>query len=114
MRWRAPCKPRCCHDSAGSTEQNDHPHSGWGPNRFFRPGRLARLGAADSLWPGAPGYIERGYRMKMSSVLRAALVAAIAFAGLSSARADEGLVTLTIYKAGWIIGGSGGSGGLQF
>ena len=52
--------------------------------------------------------------MKMSSVLRAALVAAIAFAGLSSARADEGFVTLTIYKAGWIIGGSGGSGVLQF
>jgi lipid-binding SYLF domain-containing protein len=52
--------------------------------------------------------------MKMSSVLRAALVAAIAFAGLSTARADEGFVTLTIYKAGWIIGGSGGSGVLQF
>jgi lipid-binding SYLF domain-containing protein len=52
--------------------------------------------------------------MKMSSVLRAALVAAIAVAGLSSARADEGFVTLTIYKAGWIIGGSGGSGVLQF
>jgi lipid-binding SYLF domain-containing protein len=52
--------------------------------------------------------------MKMSSVVRAALVAAIAFAGLSTARADEGFVTLTIYKAGWIIGGSGGSGVLQF
>src|SRR5262249_38281159 len=89
-------------------------NSAGGPNRFFRPGRLARLGAADSLWRAAPGYIERGYRMKMSSVLRAALVAAIAFAGLSSARADEGFVTLTIYKAGWIIGGSGGSGVLQF
>src|ERR1700752_283800 len=52
--------------------------------------------------------------MKMSSVLRAALVAAIAFAGLSSAHADEGFVTLTIYKAGWIIGGSRGPGVLQF
>src|ERR1043166_5956162 len=59
------------------------------PNRFFRPVRLARLGAADSLWPWAPRCTERGYQMKMSSVLRAALVAAIAFAGLSSARADE-------------------------
>jgi len=28
--------------------------------------------------------------------------------------ADEGTVTLTIYKAGWIIGGSGGSGSLYF
>ena len=52
--------------------------------------------------------------MKMSSVLRAALVALVAFAGLSSARADEGYVSLVIYKAGWIIGGSGGSGVLHF
>ena len=52
--------------------------------------------------------------MKMSSVLRAALVALIAFAGLSSARADEGYVSLVIYKGGWIIGGSGGSGVLHF
>ena len=53
--------------------------------------------------------------MKLSSALRAALVALVAFAGLSStARADSGFVTLTIYKAGWIIGGSGGSGVLKF
>ena len=44
--------------------------------------------------------------MKIVSVLRAALVA-LAFAGLSTAaRADGGIVTLTIYKAGWVIGGS--------
>ena len=52
--------------------------------------------------------------MKLSSAVRAALVALIALAGVSSARADEGFVTLTIYKAGWIIGGSGGSGVLTF
>ncbi len=52
--------------------------------------------------------------MKRSSVVRAALVALIAFAGLSSARADEGTVSLVIYKGGWIIGGSGGSGVLHF
>ena len=53
--------------------------------------------------------------MKISSALGAALFALVtAFAGASSARADEGFVTLTIYKAGWIIGGSGGSGTLQF
>jgi hypothetical protein len=53
--------------------------------------------------------------MKFASTLRAALVAIIAFAGLSTAaRADSGFVTLTIYKAGWIIGGSGGSGVLNF
>ena len=54
--------------------------------------------------------------MKMSSAFRAALVALAAFAGtaLSPARADEGFVSLVIYKAGWIIGGSGGGGTLTF
>jgi hypothetical protein len=52
--------------------------------------------------------------MKMSSALRVALVALTAFAGLSSAYADDGFVSLTIYKAGWIIGGSGGGGVLNF
>src|ERR1700688_182279 len=51
--------------------------------------------------------------MKMSSALRVALVALTAFAGSmlsSAAHAEEGTVSLTIYKAGWIIGGSGGRG----
>jgi hypothetical protein len=55
--------------------------------------------------------------MKISSTIRVALLALIAFAGtaLSSAcRADEGFVSLTIYKAGWVIGGSGGGGTLTF
>ena len=52
--------------------------------------------------------------MKISHSLRAALVALVAFAGLSGARADEGTVSLVIYKAGWIIGGSGGHGVLHF
>jgi hypothetical protein len=52
--------------------------------------------------------------MKMSSAIRVALVALIAFAGATAARADEGFVSLTIYKAGWIIGGSGGGGVLTF
>jgi hypothetical protein len=59
--------------------------------------------------------------MKLASVLRRALVAGAFLAGavfagasLSSASADEGFVTLTIYKAGWIIGGSGGGGVLTF
>ncbi|MGY3529390.1 hypothetical protein [Bradyrhizobium sp. USDA 4452] len=55
--------------------------------------------------------------MKFSSTLRAALVALLAFTGLAfstAARADSGFVTLTIYKAGWFIGGSGGSGVLTF
>jgi hypothetical protein len=55
--------------------------------------------------------------MKPSSTLRAALVALTAFAGAllsSAADADEGTVALTIYKAGWVIGGSGGGGTLHF
>lgn len=55
--------------------------------------------------------------MKFSLILRAALVAPLAFTGVafsSAARADSGFVTLTIYKAGWFIGGSGGSGVLTF
>ena len=55
--------------------------------------------------------------MKMPSAIRAALVALTAFAGTalsSAAHADSGSVSLTIYKAGWIIGGSGGGGTLNF
>jgi hypothetical protein len=55
--------------------------------------------------------------MKISSAIRTALLALTAFAGatLSSASyADEGAVSLVIYKAGWIIGGSGGGGTLYF
>jgi hypothetical protein len=54
--------------------------------------------------------------MKLSSAFRRALVALIVFAGagLSQARADDGTVTLVIYKAGWIIGGSGGGGTLYY
>ncbi|MBW7967659.1 MULTISPECIES: hypothetical protein [unclassified Bradyrhizobium] len=53
--------------------------------------------------------------MKIASTLRAALIAMAAFAGLSTAaQADGGTVVLTIYKAGWFIGGSGGSGVLNF
>jgi hypothetical protein len=55
--------------------------------------------------------------MKLSSAIRIALVSLTAFAGagLSSAsHAESGTVALTIYKAGWIIGGSGGGGTLTF
>jgi len=55
--------------------------------------------------------------MKISSAIRMALLALVAFAGVtfsSASHADEGFVQLTIYKAGWVIGGSGGSGVLDF
>src|SRR3954453_9267073 len=61
--------------------------------------------------------ISRRSPMKISSAVRVALVSftALAAAVLSSAsHAESGTVSLTIYKAGWIIGGSGGGGTLNF
>ena len=55
--------------------------------------------------------------MKMTSLIRVTVLAFAALTGValtSAAHADEGFVQLTIYKAGWIIGGSGGSGVLNF
>ena len=52
--------------------------------------------------------------MRLSSAVRAALLTLALVAGPSAARADEGLVTLIIFKAGWFVGGSAGSGVLTF
>lgn len=53
--------------------------------------------------------------MTFLSTARATLVALAAVTLSSSAScADSGYVTLTIFKAGWVIGGSGGSGTLEF
>jgi hypothetical protein len=48
--------------------------------------------------------------MRITIRLLGALVAVISMlgVGLQSAHADGGKITLTIFKAGWIIGGSGG------
>jgi hypothetical protein len=53
--------------------------------------------------------------MKISSAIRVALLALVSIAGTSlPSFADGGTVSLVIYKAGWIIGGSGGGGVLNF
>ena len=52
--------------------------------------------------------------MRLPSAARAALLALALFAGSSAAKADEGLVTLVIFKAGWFVGGSAGKGVLTF
>src|SRR6476646_7835127 len=53
--------------------------------------------------------------MRVPIRLLGVLVAVIALlGGVQSANADSGRVTLTVYKAGWFIGGSGGSGTLTF
>jgi hypothetical protein len=58
--------------------------------------------------------------MRFSHRIRAALVALTAIAGFvllampSAARADGGTIAFSVLKAGWVIGGSGGSGALFF
>lgn len=52
--------------------------------------------------------------MRLLSAARAALFVLALLAGPSVARADEGAVTLIIFKAGWFFGGSAGSGVMTF
>ena len=53
--------------------------------------------------------------MRIVHLFRAALMALLVVAGTASASlADTGYVRLTIYKGGWVIGGSGGGGTLNF
>jgi hypothetical protein len=52
--------------------------------------------------------------MRLSSAARAVLLALGLLAGSSAALADEGAVTLVIFKAGWIFGGSVGKGVMTF
>ena len=53
--------------------------------------------------------------MRFLSPLRAGLIALMAMLVLApSARADEGTITIRIFKAGLFIGGSAGSGTLTF
>jgi hypothetical protein len=54
---------------------------------------------------------------KMRSLnFRCALVAifAVMAAGVSPARADSGTITINVFKGGWFVGASGGSGVLVF
>src|SRR6266478_3732340 len=58
-----------------------------------------------------------GLFMRISSGFRAALIALTALTGASlssAAYADSGSIRISVIKAGWIIGGSGGSGTLFF
>jgi hypothetical protein len=55
--------------------------------------------------------------MRISQGFRACLIAAMAMLGAvvsSAAHADAGIVRLTLIKAGWFIGGSGGYGTLTY
>ena len=54
--------------------------------------------------------------MQVPPRVRSIFIALIALFAVwvQDARADSGSITLTVYKAGWIIGGSGGHGTLTF
>jgi hypothetical protein len=55
--------------------------------------------------------------MQLSHRIRTGLVALIAVLGVSfssQAFADSGTISFAVYKAGWFVGGSGGSGALVF
>jgi hypothetical protein len=54
--------------------------------------------------------------MRVLAIWHGIVVALIVLfsAGLKPAQADSGSIVLTVYKAGWIIGGSGGYGTLTF
>jgi hypothetical protein len=55
--------------------------------------------------------------MRLSSGCRAALIALLALAGIavsSTAYADSGSISFRVIKAGFVVGGSGGSGTLTF
>ena len=53
--------------------------------------------------------------MRFPSVLRAALIALTGLFGLAgAAQADSGTISFKVFKGGWIIGGSAGSGTLTF
>ncbi|HET7849488.1 MAG TPA: hypothetical protein VFL51_10560 [Pseudolabrys sp.] len=55
--------------------------------------------------------------MRLSSAFRAALIALAAVTGValtSPALADSGSISIRIFKAGFVVGGSGGSGTLYF
>ena len=54
--------------------------------------------------------------MSSSSRLRATLAATVMLAGIglsSTAQAETCSISFTVIKAGWVIGGSGGSGALR-
>ena len=53
--------------------------------------------------------------MRLSSVIRAALISLTVTAGFgTSAYADGGRIRFNVVKAGFVVGGSGGSGTLKF
>jgi hypothetical protein len=57
---------------------------------------------------------DRGKLMSLFRTIFVTLAAIVAAAVLSPARADEGFVRISFFKAGWVIGGTVGGGTLTF
>src|SRR3954464_10001520 len=59
---------------------------------------------------------RQGKQKMRSFKFRSALVALVAMmaAAISPARADSGTITINVFKGGWFVGASGGSGVLLF
>src|SRR6266513_173028 len=59
--------------------------------------------------------IKGDFLMRFSSAIRAALIAlTVTGAALATAYADSGSIRFNVIKAGFVVGGSGGSGTLVF
>jgi hypothetical protein len=64
-----------------------------------------------------PKGFQENSTMRISQPFRTGLIALIAVIGASlasAAYADSGTIRISVVKAGWVIGGSGGSGTLTF
>lgn len=93
----------------------------WSAESFGKslPAAAARRSFDSHIFAIAGTNHMRKTTMRLSSKFRAALIGMSALAGMSSAltgaaRADEGTIQFRVVKAGFIVGGSGGSGTLFF
>jgi hypothetical protein len=75
-----------------------------------------RFVASLSLGANVANVIQQGdFLMKLSSAIRAALIAlTVTGAGLTTVYADSGSIRFNVIKAGFVVGGSGGTGTLVF
>jgi hypothetical protein len=63
--------------------------------------------------PNVANVIQGDFLMQLSSAIRAVLIALIVTGvGLATAYADGGGIRFNVIKAGFVVGGSGGSGTL--
>ncbi len=77
---------------------------------------IYRILAARGLTSANVAHVMQGdFVMRLSSAVRAVLIAlTLTGAGLTATYADSGSIRFNVIKAGFVIGGSGGSGTLVF